>query len=166
MSSDENKKKPDLNQEFDEKWEREHREPEEGYVISEAERAGLRAGAYLARVWDATVSDLGLANKARQKALAAEAAKIQAELDAEPVPNGVPVASDDKEKKRIAAMKKVNDPTNNPFLSLDEAAAVLRLRSTRAVQKRIRNKKNPLEQGPHDGTVSMDSLRKALKIRN
>jgi hypothetical protein len=98
--------------------------------------------------------------------LAAEAAKIQAELDAEPVPNGVPVASDDKEKKRIAAMKKVNDPTNNPFLSLDEAAAVLRLRSTRAVQKRIRNKKNPLEQGPHDGTVSMDSLRKALKIRN
>jgi hypothetical protein len=74
------------------------------------------------------------------------------------------VHDDDKEKKRIAAMNKVNDPKNNPFLRLDEAAAVLGLRSTRAVQKRIRDKKDPLEQGPHDGTVSMNSLRKALKI--
>jgi hypothetical protein len=85
MPSDE--KKPDLNheQEF-EKWDREHRKPtspepeEEVYVLSDAERAGLRAGARLALVWNA-MHLTSPANKARQKAIAEESAKIMAELD-------------------------------------------------------------------------------------
>jgi hypothetical protein len=88
-------------------------------------------------------------------------------LAPDPAPNGVPAAEDDKEKKRIAVMNKINDPRkNHPFIRLDEAAAVLGLGTTRAVQKRINDKDDPLERGPHDGTVSMDSVRKALKIRN
>jgi hypothetical protein len=87
-----------------------------------------------------------------------------------PAPNGVPVASgdnsDDKEAKRIAVMNKVHDPKKYPFLSLDEAAAVLGLGTTRAVQKRIGAKKDRLERGPRDGTVTTDSVRKNFKIQS
>jgi hypothetical protein len=78
----------------------------------------------------------------------------------------IEVASDDKEKKRLDAMEKVHDPKHHPFLSLDEAAAVLGLGSTRAVQKRIGAKKDRLERGPRDGTVTTDSVRKNLKIQS
>jgi hypothetical protein len=79
-------KKHDLNQVF-KSWDREHREPaspvseEEVYVISDAERKFMRDEARFHRVASETLSNL--ANKARQKAFAAEQAAIEAELDAE-----------------------------------------------------------------------------------